>query len=293
VSQTRIRAPTPTLLRTTQLVHRINLVAAIDDYTRFLEELQASKPWRSYIQLKQLKMSGDILMANADALLKTLKALPTPEVFMAIGGQDQEQQRERAMTMVMQFMFNFLASGQSLNDHLDNFSARYSGKLGMEYADQLGSRWRDLPVTHVVKRLRNVFLHQEIPPYKVTFHVDVAGGNKLDVAVTLNVDALLKMKGWNANDRLYLERLRHPGRLEVIVEPYRDAAHDFLRWLLPWHQKVAEVSTFEELGRMQERANEIQKAVEREAEAMRFPDDIPPQDEETHAPGNSSDESRR
>ncbi|MDP9237938.1 MAG: hypothetical protein M3P30_11185 [Chloroflexota bacterium] len=238
---------------------------AADAYFAFMDSWPETKAWRSYVAFKQLTLIIDIFLANTDRLLSTLKALPTPEVFMSIAAEDKRAEQDRVMGEIMRLLFNFLASAQAVNDHLDKFGGRYVGKLGAEFSRELAERWRDLSVAHVIKRMRNLFLHQTIPPYTLTWSID-AVANTLDVAVTMNVDSLLGMKGWSVADKDWLEKMRHPGRLETVVQPYGEAARSFLTWMVAWHQEQAEPAVFEDVRRLYEQGAKLQKAMEDERE---------------------------
>lgn len=237
--------------------------ARFDEYAHLIEELQQSDAWRSHVRFRQLRMSVDIFLANANDLLATLKALPTPEVVAALTGESEEEHTEHIMTHVMRLLFNFLSSAHSLNEHLGKFSARYPKERRIEYRKAL-SRWRSLDVTAVVRLMRHFFSHEEIPPPAVEW---VLEPQAFDVAVTLNIDALLKWRDWSAKERKVLETLSQPGRLEHVIEPYVQAARDFLTWLYQWHQEEAEAETFEQVRQMQARILTLQREMRDDSNA--------------------------
>jgi len=240
-------------------------MSATDDYFEFIDAWSAQPAWRAHVRTKQLQMSAEIFLKNAEQLTRSLGALSSPAVFQEIGGETKVREKERAMTEVMRLLFNFLSAARSLNHHLDKFREHYDDDDRRQFNKERSRRWRSLPITALVQNLRNLFVHDEIPVYELHFSV---AQSTLDVSVTLDVDSVLGVRKWNKADREFLERLRHPGRLQDIVVPYTEAAQDFLRWLFDWHQKVPMRADLEELERLEARAEFLRREMEREISSI-------------------------
>lgn len=236
--------------------------AAVDAYFAHQDEIASSNAWKTHQRLRQLMVSINIFTGNTRDVLKLLAALPTRQVFELIGPEANVEQKEKMMTEVMRLTFNFLSAARSLNYHLDNFRAHYEHDSRLEFNRQLKRRWRNLPITAVVQEMRNLFVHDEIPPSNVTFHFDASGS--FDISISVDIDAVLLLRQWSERDRVFLETLRYPAGLAHMVKPYSDAAMDFLSWLLPWHQNVAEGWVATQLDKMNQESDRLRNAMESE-----------------------------
>ncbi len=196
--------------------------------------------YKEHVDLEALRMSIiDVFLPNLQELVQLLdRAAEDPTLAMELIQNVREPAvRERFQARATQRLHNYVASAQSLVDHVRRLMRDREGRV----VDEFGKRKAAVlanPEVPFVMNLRNYTLHRALPflGHRLSMTNVNTPEAKMESEVELSVVNLLEWNRWPAPVRTYLEGHGDALSLRPVVKKHGELVFELNSWL---HHELA------------------------------------------------------
>ncbi len=191
--------------------------------------------YRQYAELRALERSiTAVFVPNLEELSALLEAASTDEslAFELIQNVREPLIRERFHAVTTQRLHNYLASVQSLVDHVRWLMRKRAGSIAEDFERRKQDLLRNSEVPFMVD-LRNFTLHRTLP--FLAHRLEITNVNTpeqtMESEVELSVAQLLEWAGWSGPTRTYLEAQGDAMVLRPVVKKHGELVLGLNAWL--------------------------------------------------------------
>lgn len=216
--------------------------------------------YKEYRELEALERSvSGVLIPNLKELLSLLDAAATNEelAIELIQNVREPVVRERFHAATTQRLHNYLASAQSLIDHVRRLMRGRVGPIVEEFERRKAEVLENPEVPFVVD-LRNFTLHRTLPffAHRLSMTKVNTPEQAMESEVELAVGQLLEWDNWSKPSRKYLESQGETVVLRTVIKKHGELVISLNGWL---HNELsgANDSALEEVNRLVVEANAI------------------------------------
>ena len=206
-----------------------------DEFTRLWRERDASEGHRVLVRSLSLRNSLDVFRGNHAELKGFLDHVASPEVMVHMWNQEHSYRADYALREAARLLHNYVAAAFSLVDSTRRFVEKhYAGTpLNGEYEARVKRDFADAPLHRFLQQLRNLTLHQRVPPMKVStrWRRRDDGGQDFENGFWLDLKELRGRGDWTGKAREYLDSLGEEAKLDDIIDAYVPVVAGFHRWL--------------------------------------------------------------
>lgn len=139
--------------------------------------------------------------------------------------------RDDRFGIIATVLYNFVSASSTLTDHARRLTNHQTDKKLIQEYKQRVKVLDGIGYIHVVKNLRNYFVHYDVPPFQIQVDIDVINGNEeLNYNLVIS-DQLLAWDGWSSTARTYLESLGKKIIVQDLVNAHREDIDTLYDWL--------------------------------------------------------------
>ena len=235
-----------------------------DDHVADLEEanrrITEHPAYREYLEIRALERSiVGVLVPNLRELVGLLDAAATnPDLAMELIQNVREPTvRERFHAQLTQRLHNYLASAQSLVDHVRRLVRGRQDPFLQQFERRKAELLANPEVPFMIN-LRNYMLHRTLPGFAHTLSVTEVNtpNQRMESEVELGVAELLEWDGWTAPARKFLKAQGEVLRLRPVVKTHGKLLFELNTWI---HDELAKANDpqLDEVNELIDRRNRI------------------------------------
>jgi ribosomal protein S13 len=226
------------------------------EFGKRLDNFNQSPEMKIYQNLQALKSSFRVFEGNFHELMQFLKHLEDSRESLTKYASDQKENLELLIEETSRLLHNFLASAQSLVEHMkiivDNNTKKHSNsrEFKKEYQIKLDQDIKNNPLYIFVKKLRNHTLHQALP----VLALSMIFADDLRFSMRIDIKTFKQWDSWRGakND---LETIEDTLCIADLVNKYFMLICDFYTWLTERQQNIYQPD-IEKLQKMKKEMDE-------------------------------------
>jgi len=192
------------------------------------EQLEASKGWKIFNEIKMLATSYFIFAGNYQELKKAIDVFQNPKTSKNLWAVENRDKLDALLEEIIRLFHNFISSVMSLVDHTRSFAKKMykNSEFFDEYSVRVGSQFKNSAFSNFVTDLRDYTLHKGLPMFSATLTLNT----KLESSVMLNVKKLRSWEKWSKKAKEHIDTLGDEIRLDELIDSYRLLVIDFYNW---------------------------------------------------------------
>lgn len=199
-------------------------------YKRF-DFIQQSKQTDSYRNLKALQASYRVFYGNYIALTKYLEPLQNPRESLQMYNWDKRKNLENLIDETSRLFHNFVASTESLLDHIDKMIDKLYSQFSNMYDEKKEEyiKIKSESISKFVRDLRDYTLHYTLPIKELQISL-FSSSKDIDFSMKIDIEYLKKSKKWKKKFNHYLQK-RESLLVIDLVNDYFMLIQNFYDWL--------------------------------------------------------------
>lgn len=211
-------------------------------------ELIASREWQTLGRIDAFARSLRLLEHNAHELWRAVHYLTEDPRSMLLGEVRAKEERDRWLEEIGRLLHNMVAATKTVVDHSRKLNRDLYGKKktaarlrtrnhhgSIQYARAVRSLASE-PVVAFVQKLRNLFVHWQMPSIVYVEHL--GGTSNPTRTIALSRKELLAWGEWTSAARAFLQESSEDVDIGEVADRYMTAIRSFYEWFAGQLEKV-------------------------------------------------------
>lgn len=197
-------------------------------YSDLIGKMESLKGFKIIQEIESLKATNYIFRKNFNDLIDKIKEYESDNEIWYVKNRPLLHQMHLE---ILRLLHNYASSILSLIDHTRNFRKKIKEKKLESVFDFEINKLAINDVVTFMKQLRQYFQHYRLPITKAQFSVEKLNGSEdrysKELKMQLDVEELLKWKGWNGISKRYLKNFNENVEIEIFCQEYYGIIEQF------------------------------------------------------------------